>query len=58
MLKVAYDFCRIGAVAARQKAKAVIKFSPSSAGSSVLLVNFDSDQLRNIKSFMDVVVKD
>ncbi|XP_076596960.1 protein-glutamine gamma-glutamyltransferase 2-like [Chaetodon auriga] len=49
---------RIGAVGPKQEAKASIKFSPSSVGSSMLLVNFDSDKLKNIKSFINVVVKE
>ncbi|XP_070765894.1 protein-glutamine gamma-glutamyltransferase 2-like [Enoplosus armatus] len=48
---------KIGAVGPKQEAKASIEFTPTSAGSSVLLVNFDSDKLRNIKSFINVVVK-
>lgn len=49
---------RIGAVGPKQEAKASIKFSPTSVGSNVLLVNFDSDKLKNIKSFINVVVKE
>ncbi|XP_047467726.1 protein-glutamine gamma-glutamyltransferase 2-like [Mugil cephalus] len=48
----------IGAVGPSQEAKASIKFIPNSAGSSKLLVNFDSDKLRNIKSFISVAVKE
>nr|XP_046251978.1 protein-glutamine gamma-glutamyltransferase 2-like [Scatophagus argus] len=49
---------KIGAVGPKQEAKASIEFRPTSAGSSVLLVNFDSNKLRNIKSFINVVVKE
>uniref|UniRef100_A0A3Q3IH57 Protein-glutamine gamma-glutamyltransferase 2 n=1 Tax=Monopterus albus TaxID=43700 RepID=A0A3Q3IH57_MONAL len=55
---VAYDSCRIGAVGPKQEAKARLEFTPTAAGSSVLLVNFDSDKVRNIKSFINVVVKE
>lgn len=53
-----YGSYRIGAVGPKQEAKASIKFSPTAVGSTVLLVNFDSDKLRNIKSFINVVVKE
>ncbi|KAM8753708.1 protein-glutamine gamma-glutamyltransferase 2-like [Acanthopagrus schlegelii] len=49
---------KIGAVDAKQEAKASISFIPTSVGSSVLLVIFDSDKLKNIRSFINVVVKD
>ncbi|XP_037629374.1 protein-glutamine gamma-glutamyltransferase 2-like [Sebastes umbrosus] len=49
---------RIGAVGPKQEAKASVDFSPTSTGSCVLLVNFDSDKLKNIKSFINVVVKE
>ncbi|TDH10736.1 hypothetical protein EPR50_G00078560 [Perca flavescens] len=49
---------RIGTVDPEQEAKARVKFSPTSAGSRVLLVNFDSNNLKNIKSFINVVVKE
>lgn len=48
---------RIGDVGPIQEAKTSIEFSPTRAGSSVLLVNFDSDKLKNISSFIYVVVK-
>ncbi|XP_068997710.1 protein-glutamine gamma-glutamyltransferase 2-like [Embiotoca jacksoni] len=48
---------KIGAVGAAQEAKARIEFIPSSSGSNVLLVNFDSDKLRNIRGFISVVVR-
>lgn len=48
--------CRIGDVGPRQEAKARVQFRPSKAGATVLLVNFDSDKLTNIKSFINVVV--
>ncbi|XP_070695453.1 protein-glutamine gamma-glutamyltransferase 2-like [Pempheris klunzingeri] len=48
---------KIGAVGPGQEAKAGVEFSPSSVGSSMLLVNFDSDKLKNIKSSINVVVK-
>uniref|UniRef100_A0A3Q3Q407 Protein-glutamine gamma-glutamyltransferase 2 n=1 Tax=Monopterus albus TaxID=43700 RepID=A0A3Q3Q407_MONAL len=48
----------IGAVGPKQEAKARLEFTPTAAGSSVLLVNFDSDKVRNIKSFINVVVKE
>uniref|UniRef100_A0A3P9Q025 Protein-glutamine gamma-glutamyltransferase 2 n=1 Tax=Poecilia reticulata TaxID=8081 RepID=A0A3P9Q025_POERE len=49
--------CRVGSVGANEAAKASIEFKPTVAGSSVLLVNFDSDKLKNIKNFTDVVVE-
>ncbi|XP_060931202.1 protein-glutamine gamma-glutamyltransferase 2-like [Limanda limanda] len=49
---------KIGAVGREEAAKARVEFSPTSAGPSVLLVNFDSDKLKNIKSFINVVVKE
>lgn len=57
-LCIVCDSCRIGAVDPRQEAQASIEFGPTTAGSSVLLVNFDSDKLKNIKSFINVVVKE
>lgn len=48
--------CSIGDVCPRQEAKASIQFSPSRAGATVLLVNFHSDKLTNIKSFINVVI--
>uniref|UniRef100_A0A671TVI6 Protein-glutamine gamma-glutamyltransferase 2 n=1 Tax=Sparus aurata TaxID=8175 RepID=A0A671TVI6_SPAAU len=47
----------IGTVEAKQEAKASISFIPTSVGSSKLLVNFDSDKLKNIRSFINVVVE-
>uniref|UniRef100_H2UTL3 Protein-glutamine gamma-glutamyltransferase 2 n=1 Tax=Takifugu rubripes TaxID=31033 RepID=H2UTL3_TAKRU len=41
---------RIEDVGPRQEAKASLQFSPSRAGATVLLVNFDSDKLNNIKT--------
>ncbi|KAM9350327.1 protein-glutamine gamma-glutamyltransferase 2-like [Symphorus nematophorus] len=49
---------KIGAVGPKQEAKASIDFSPTIVGSSVLLVNFDSDKLKNIRSFIHVDVKE
>ncbi|XP_031701206.1 protein-glutamine gamma-glutamyltransferase 2-like [Anarrhichthys ocellatus] len=49
---------RIGTVGTLQEAKASVEFSPTRAGSSVLLVNFDSDKLKNINSAINVVVKE
>ncbi|XP_020493825.2 protein-glutamine gamma-glutamyltransferase 2 [Labrus bergylta] len=49
---------KIGAVSIKQEAKASIEFKPTTAGSSVLLVNFDSIKLHNIKSSINVVVKE
>ncbi|XP_040009864.1 protein-glutamine gamma-glutamyltransferase 2-like [Xiphias gladius] len=48
---------KIGSVEPKQKARASVEFIPTSAGSSMLVVNFDSDKLRNVKSFINVVVK-
>uniref|UniRef100_A0A672G0P0 Transglutaminase 2, C polypeptide A n=1 Tax=Salarias fasciatus TaxID=181472 RepID=A0A672G0P0_SALFA len=44
-------------VGPNQEATASVEFSPGAAGSTVLLANFDSNKLKNIKSFIDVVVK-
>uniref|UniRef100_A0A7N6C264 Protein-glutamine gamma-glutamyltransferase 2 n=1 Tax=Anabas testudineus TaxID=64144 RepID=A0A7N6C264_ANATE len=49
---------KTGAVGPKEEAKASVEFSPSSSGSTVLLVNFDSNKLSNIKSFVNVVVKE
>lgn len=49
---------KIGTVGPKQEAKGTIEFSPNSAGPTVLLVNFDSDKLKEIKSFINVVVKE
>ncbi|XP_043987857.1 protein-glutamine gamma-glutamyltransferase 2-like isoform X4 [Gambusia affinis] len=48
----------VGTVGANEQAKASVVFKPTVAGSSVLLVNFDSDKLKNIKNVIDVVVKE
>lgn len=48
---------KVGEVAPKKDAKARLEVTPSSAGSTVLLVNFDSSKLRNIKSFISVDVK-
>lgn len=48
---------KIGAVGPKQEAKATADFTPIRAGSSVILVNFDSDKLKNIKSFINDDVK-
>lgn len=50
--------CRIGDVGPRQEAKASLQFSPSRAGATVLLVNFDSDKLNSIKSSINVDVRE
>ncbi|KAJ0036185.1 hypothetical protein NQD34_004862 [Periophthalmus magnuspinnatus] len=47
----------VGEVGAKEEAKARVEFTPSAAGSMVLVVNFDSKELRNIKSFINVNVK-
>ncbi|XP_035016094.2 protein-glutamine gamma-glutamyltransferase 2 [Hippoglossus stenolepis] len=49
---------KIGAVGQKEEAKVRVEFSPTSVGPSVLLVNFDSDKLKNIKSFINVDVKE
>lgn len=49
---------KIGAVGPKEEAKASVKFTPSRAGSYMLLVKFDSDKLTNIKSFTNVVVNE
>lgn len=57
-LIVASDSCRIGTVGVKQEVEASIELKPTIAGSGALLVNFNSDELKNIKSFIDVVVKE
>ena len=47
---------RLGTVASKQEAKASVQLSPREAGFTVLLVDFDSDKLKNIKNFMPMVV--
>ncbi|XP_056155329.1 protein-glutamine gamma-glutamyltransferase 2a, partial [Lampris incognitus] len=47
----------IGTVGLEKEAKATAEFIPTIIGPSVLLVNFDSDKLRNIKNFITVVVE-
>ncbi|KAI3357275.1 hypothetical protein L3Q82_015731, partial [Scortum barcoo] len=49
---------KTGTVGPKQEVKASVEFKPTSAGSSVLLVNFDSNKLKNIRSFINVVVKE
>ncbi|KAM4563545.1 protein-glutamine gamma-glutamyltransferase 2-like [Odontesthes bonariensis] len=49
---------KIGTVDPKQEAKANIEFKPTIAGSGALLVNFDSNKLKNIKSFISVVVRE
>ncbi|RVE70317.1 hypothetical protein OJAV_G00063490 [Oryzias javanicus] len=49
---------KVGTVGSKQEATARVELKPSVAGSTVLLVNFDSDRLKNIKSFINVVVKE
>ncbi|XP_059189614.1 protein-glutamine gamma-glutamyltransferase 2-like [Centropristis striata] len=49
---------KIGTVGPKQEAKASVEFSPTGAGPSMLLVNFDSNKLKNIKSSITVVVKE
>uniref|UniRef100_A0A8C6S8I9 Protein-glutamine gamma-glutamyltransferase 2 n=1 Tax=Neogobius melanostomus TaxID=47308 RepID=A0A8C6S8I9_9GOBI len=48
---------RVEDVGPKEEAKACLKLSPSAAGSTVLLVNFDSSKLRNIKGFIDMDVE-
>ena len=47
---------RLGTVASKQEAKASVQLSPREAGLTVLLVDFDSDKLKNIKNFIPMVV--
>lgn len=47
---------RIGDVGPRQEATASVQLRPSRAGTTVLLVNFHSDKLPNVKSSIDVVI--
>ena len=47
---------RLGTVASKQEAKASVQLSPREAGFTVLLVDFDSDKLKNIKNFIPMVV--
>ncbi|CAG6021231.1 unnamed protein product [Menidia menidia] len=49
---------KVGTVGPKQEAKASIEFKPTIAGSGALLVNFDSDKLKNIKCSISVVVKE
>ncbi|KAK0151069.1 Protein-glutamine gamma-glutamyltransferase 2 [Merluccius polli] len=49
---------KLGTVSSKQEAKASIQLSPREVGSTVLLVDFDSDKLKNIKNFITVVVKE
>ncbi|XP_072304882.1 protein-glutamine gamma-glutamyltransferase 2-like [Eucyclogobius newberryi] len=48
---------KVGDVGPKGEARAHMELSPTAAGSTVLLVNFDSKELRNIKSFIHVDVK-
>lgn len=48
---------RVGAVEAKQEAKAIVEFTPIITGSTVLLVSFDSNKLSNIKGFLTVEIK-
>lgn len=47
---------KIGDVGPNQDATASVEFTPSTAGSTMLLGNFDSNKLKNIKSFINVIV--
>ncbi|XP_037096972.1 protein-glutamine gamma-glutamyltransferase 2-like [Syngnathus acus] len=47
---------KIGRVGPKQEATATAMFTPTTAGSSVLLVSFDSDKLKNIKNSISIVV--
>ncbi|KAM3617990.1 uncharacterized protein V6R79_013667 [Siganus canaliculatus] len=49
---------KIGTVGPRKEAQASIEFIPTTAGSNTLLVNFDSDKLKSIKTFINVKVKE
>lgn len=49
---------KVGTVGAKQEARANVEFTPSSEGNTLLLVNFDSDKLKNIRSSINVEVKD
>eukprot|EP00064_Thunnus_orientalis_P020917 superscaffoldBa00006044_g21069 len=49
---------RIGTVGPKQEAKATAELSPSISGPSELLVNFDSDKLRDVQSFVNVMVNE
>ncbi|XP_051915735.1 protein-glutamine gamma-glutamyltransferase 2-like [Hippocampus zosterae] len=49
---------KIGRVGPKQEAMDTAMFTPTMAGSSMLLVSFDSDKLKNIKSTIAVVVKE
>ncbi|XP_057712919.1 protein-glutamine gamma-glutamyltransferase 2-like [Corythoichthys intestinalis] len=49
---------KIGRVGPKQEATTTAVFTPTTAGSSVLLVSFDSDKLMNIKASISVVVKE
>lgn len=48
---------KIGAVKPKEEAKASVEFCPKTAGSKILLANFDSNKLQNIKSSIKVVVE-
>ncbi|KAK7877870.1 hypothetical protein WMY93_031476 [Mugilogobius chulae] len=47
----------VGEVGPSEKAKAHMELCPTAAGPTVLLVNFDSKELRNVKGFINVEVK-
>ncbi|XP_054638083.1 protein-glutamine gamma-glutamyltransferase 2-like, partial [Dunckerocampus dactyliophorus] len=49
---------KIGRVGPKQEARTTAVLTPTTAGSCVLLVNFDSDKLRSIKSSINVLVKE
>uniref|UniRef100_A0A672ZN31 Protein-glutamine gamma-glutamyltransferase 2 n=1 Tax=Sphaeramia orbicularis TaxID=375764 RepID=A0A672ZN31_9TELE len=49
---------KIGTVPPKEEAKASVEFTPTSAGSKVLLISFDSDKLKNIKLHIDIDVKE
>ncbi|KAJ3587142.1 hypothetical protein NHX12_013532 [Muraenolepis orangiensis] len=49
---------KLGTVAPKQEAKGSVQLSPREAGSTVLLVDFHSDKLKNIKNFVTVLVKE
>ncbi|XP_029995453.1 protein-glutamine gamma-glutamyltransferase 2-like [Sphaeramia orbicularis] len=49
---------KIGSIGPKEEAKASLEFTPTVVGSSVLLVGFDSNKLKNIKTYISVGVKE
>jgi len=53
-----HSISRLGPVAPHQEAQASVQLLPRAPGSTVLLVDFHSDKLKNVKNFITVNIKE